>query len=127
MPSRKTNRTGKPSRKRGPAYSPEQPVAGFYRIRLKRGGPFVALQIWLGPILDPDTGEEMENRGFRWQARLNGNALVPIGDYWPARARDRITESEHDKICRLSATMDPAHPFYDPLRNVDRLKSPMPF
>jgi len=125
--SPKRQRRGKPSRKAGAAYSPELPVAGFYRIRLKQGGPFVALQIWLGPVLDPDTGEEMEGRGFRWQARLNGHELVPLGDFWPARVRDRITQEEHQKLCALSATMDDAHPFFDPLRKADRLKSPMPF
>jgi hypothetical protein len=120
-------RKGAATRKAGTPGAPDVPLIGFYRFRLKRGGPFVALQIWLGPVLDPDTGEEMEGRGWRYQARLNGSELVPVGDYWPSRCRDRISEAEYAKLCRLSATMDPEHPFYDPLRAVDPLKSPMPF
>ena len=120
-------RRGVPACKLGPAYSPEQPVAGCYRIRLRKGGPFAALRIWLGPTLDPETGEEMENRGYRWQARLNGSELVPIGDHWPGCARDPISEGEHDRLCQLSRTMDPDHPFFDPKKPINRLKSPMPF
>ena len=123
----RTKRRGKGSRKAGPAFNPDIPAAGCYRIRLKKGGPFAALRIWLGPPLDPDTGEEMENRPWRWQARLNGAELVPPANFWPGCARDSITEEEHNRLCALSATMDPAHPFYDPLRKVDRLKSPVPF
>jgi hypothetical protein len=127
MPNRHSNRRGKPSRKTGPAYHPDIPTAGYYRARLRRDGPFIALQFWLGPPIDPDTGEPMENRPLRWQCRLNGSQLVPITDFWPGCAADPIDKDEFDRICRLSRTMDPDHPFYDPSRAIDRLKSPMPF
>ena len=125
--NKRTNRRGVASRKAGPAYSPDLPAAGVYRVRLRKGGPFAALRIWLGPPLDPETNEPMEARPVRWQARLIGVQLVPVEDYWPACASAPISEAEHAKLCALSATMDPEHPFYDPFRKVDRLKSPMPF
>src|SRR5436190_17844346 len=125
--SRYSNRKGKPAPPRGPAYDPETPAPGFYRIRLNRSGPFVAVRIWLGHPVDPDTGEELSERGMRWQCQLNGVQFVPIEDYWPGCARVPISEAEHARICQLSATMNPLHPYYDPRRQMDRLKSPMPF
>lgn len=120
-------RKGKPAKPRGPSYDTETPVEGCYRIRLTRGGPFVAVRIWHGPPIDPDTGEEMEDRGERWQCRVNGSRLVPVEDYWPSVGRNPISEAEHRRIVRLSRTMDPRHPHYDPKRMIDRLHSPMPF
>lgn len=126
-PERYSNRKGKPAADRGPAYCPDTPVPGCYRIQLRKGGPFVGLRIWLGHPRDPDTGEEMSERGMRWQCQLNGVEMVPVEDFWPGCARVPIGEAEHARICHLSRTMDARHPFYDPRRPINRLKSPMPF
>lgn len=125
--SRYQNRRGKPAAPRGAAYSTETPVPGCYRIRLTKGGPFVALRIWLGPPIDPATGDEVPERGMRWQCRLNGIQLVPVEDFWPGCAKHPITAHEYARICRLSRTMDPKHPFFDPKRRVNRLAAPVPF
>jgi len=110
----------------GPAFDPDVPSAGFYRYRLRRGGPFVALRYWLGPPLDPETGEEMD-RSPRWQCRLNGTELVPVERYWPQCARDPIDQREHDRLCELHRTLDEASPYYDARRPFDRLTNPLPF
>lgn len=125
--SRYENRRGKPAPPQGEAYSTETPVAGCYRIRLTKGGPFVALRIWLGHPIDPATGEELTERGLRWQCRLNGTEFVPVEDYWPGCAKHRISPHEYARICRLSRTMDPKHPFYDPKRPINRMAAPVPF
>jgi hypothetical protein len=124
---RYANRRGKPAPPRGEAYSTETPVEGCYRIRLTRGGPFVAVRIWFGPPLDPETGKEMAERGDRWQCRINGSRLVPIDRMWPYVARQPISEAEHRKLVRLSRTMDPKHAFYDPTKAINRLVAPVPF
>jgi hypothetical protein len=122
----RTNRKPRPFVDRGPAYNPDIPTAGCYRHKLRRGGPPVALRFWLGPPIDPDTGEEMD-RSPRWQCRLNGTELVPVDRFWPDCARFPISLAEHDRLCRLSATLDPASPYYDPRRAIDPLKTPLPF
>lgn len=122
-----TNRQGQRAAERGPSYDPDTPVPGCYRIRLTKGGPPVALRIWLGPSIDPATGEEVQERGFRWQCCVNDAERVPVEDYWPGCARDPITREEHDRIARESRTLDAGSHFYDPRRPIDRLSAPLPF
>lgn len=127
QPQRYENRRGKPLPVRSDTYSSETPVAGCYRIRLVKGGPFVALRIYLDHPTDPVTGERLTERGMRWQARLNGTELVPVEDFWPACAKHPISQREYARICRLSRTMNPKHPFYDPRRAINRMVAPVPF
>jgi hypothetical protein len=51
-------------------------VAGFYKRRLVRGGPWVPVRLWYGPPNDPVTGEELD-RSHRWQALVNGEEADP--------------------------------------------------
>ena len=62
---------------RGEAHDPETPTPGFYRIRKVKGGPFVAVRVWLWHPVDPLTGEELTERGMRWQCQLNGYEFCP--------------------------------------------------
>lgn len=110
---------------RGPSYDPDAPVAGFYRIRQRRGAPPSAIRIWLGPSIDPATGAEVEERGDRWQCSLNGER-VPLEQHWPGCARDPIDQAEHDRILEASRTMDPDDHFYDPKKSIDLLRAPVP-
>jgi hypothetical protein len=110
-----------------PSHDPDIPTPGCYRIRMARGGPPVALRIWLGPSIDPATGEEVSERGFRWQCAINGGQRVPFEDYWPGCGRDPISREEHDRIVAESRTMDEASHFYDPRRRIDPLRAPLPF
>lgn len=125
--NRYSNRLGQAAAGAALAYDPEIPTPGCYRIRLARGGPPVALRIWLGPSIDPATGEEVTERGFRWQCAINGGGRVPVEDYWPGCARDPISRAEHDRIAAESRTMDEASHFYDPRRRIDPLHAPTPF
>ena len=107
----------------GPSYDPDLPVAGCYEIKLVKGGPPVALRIWYGPPLDPETRLEMD-RAPRWNAMLNGVQVVAVERFWPECARQPISAARHDFITLESITQDPASPFYDPLKPIDRLAVP---
>lgn len=116
-----SNRIGTNAR-RGASHDPERPTPGFYRIALRSGAPASAIRIWLGR---PD-GEEPTERPLLWQATLNG-AAVDVFQYWPACAREPISQEEHDRIAQRNATQDPDSPFYDVRRPVDRLTAQLPF
>lgn len=126
MTKPKSRRTPRPPVDRGPAYNPDTPVAGCYRLRLTRAGPPVALRYYFGLPRDPDTGEELD-RAPRWLCRVNDQQFVPVEWYWPRCAREPISEGEHARLAALNATLDPESPYYDPRRPIDRLKTPMPF
>ena len=126
MAERYASRLGARAPSRGPALDPEAPEPGCYRVRLRRDAPDSALRIWLGPSLDPLTGEEMLERPLHWQCALNGQR-VPVEDYWPGCARDRISREEHDRIVSRNATLDEASPFYDPKRSIDLWTAPPPW
>lgn len=120
------NRRGVNSRRAGPTFDPDLPVAGHYRIKLVRDGPPVALAIWFGAPLDPVTLDPLD-RAPAWFAQVNGGPPQPASWYWPECARQPISQAEHDRIVNRSATLDPTSPWYDPLRPIDRLKTPVPF
>jgi len=115
-----------PRADRGPALDPDIPVPGFYRIRLIRGGPYCALRIWLGAAIDPATGLEVEERGYRWQCAVNGQR-VPFEDHWPGCARDPISKQEYERILAESRTMDGRSAFFDPRRRIDLMTAPPAF
>jgi hypothetical protein len=121
------HRTGGVRAKSGPAFDPDEPVRGYFKTRLVKGGPPVALLIWFGQPLDPETGELMD-RAPRWFARINGTAeVVEASRFWPDCARDPISFAEYRHICERSATLDPSDPYFDPRKPVDRSLTPPPF
>jgi hypothetical protein len=122
---RYSNRHGERAPSRGPAFDSEAPVVGCFRVVLRKGAPASAIRIWLGHPIDPDTGEEMTERGYRWQAELNG-APVDLYNYWPACAREPISRHEHDRIVERNRTMDADSPFYDARKPVDLRSAPPP-
>jgi hypothetical protein len=119
-------RKGKPAPPRGRSYDPDIPVAGYYQIKLRKGGPPVALRFWFGPPVDRDTLETLD-RSPGWFCTINGADVVEAAYFWPECARQPISIAEYHRISRLSRTLDRASPFYDPLRPIDRLRAPMPF
>jgi hypothetical protein len=101
------------------------PSPGCYRVRLRAGAPDSAVRIWLGHGVDPETGEEMLDRPFLWQASVNGQR-VPLEQCWPGCAREPISREEHDRIATRNMTMDEESPFYDPRRPIDLFTAPPP-
>lgn len=78
-----------------------QPVAGFYRMRLRGGAVKSAIRVWFGPPHDPVTGEELD-RFWRWQATADGEP-ADFDRIWPACATDVLTESEYTFLIRRRA------------------------
>lgn len=105
----------------------DTPVAGFYRVRLVRGGPWVAVRIWYGPPHDPETGEEMD-RSWRWQATRDGK-VADIDRVWPWCGANPITEAEYQSLTDRAAYVrafshDDVHA--QPSRRIDLLSAPVP-
>lgn len=108
------------------AYDAAVPTAGYYRMRLVRGGIFVAVRIWHGPPHDPVTGDEMD-RGWRWQATCNGK-YIDLDRVWPKCGWEPIDEAEHDYLSRLQSWATkhaPSSPQADPTRRIDLLSAPI--
>lgn len=120
------HRRGAPAIDRGPAYDPECPAPGCYRVQICRGAPDSAVRIWLGHSIDPATGEEMTERSYHWQCELNGER-VPLDRCWPGCARAPISREAHDELVARNRTMDSESPFYDPRRPIDLNRAPSPF
>lgn len=109
-------------------FSPDEPVAGFYRFRFRRGAHPVGIRIWFGPPHDPETGEEMD-RSHRWQAEANGE-YVELDRVWPRCAREPIDQGEHDHLVSLQRWGEenvPEGPQANPHKAVDLLTAPLPF
>ena len=106
----------------------EEPVAGFYRGKLRSKGALCGFRIWHGLPLDPITGEEMD-RSPRWQAHANGE-YVEIDDVWPYGAQLIITEREYNKFCQQQTwarQYAPDSALADPKRKSNHLSSPLYF
>lgn len=94
------DRTAVPRPVRG-AIDVSQPVAGYYRFRLRSGGVYGGVRVWYGPPLDPVTGEELD-RSWRWQAAFNGEP-VDLDRVWPMCARIPITEAAYCAYVKRTA------------------------
>lgn len=106
----------------------EEPVAGFYRGKLRSKGALVGFRIWYGAPLDPLTGEEMD-RSHRWQCLCN-DEYVEIEDVWPYGAQLIITEREYNKFCqqqKWALQYAPDSALANPRRKSDPLTAPLYF
>lgn len=86
----------------------EDPQCGFYRMRKVRGGPWVAVEIWLEQQIDDETGELVADEKLR--AIQNGEPVNPafIWTYCrPIRAEeyDALTGARSDMEATMKATM----------------------
>lgn len=111
------------------AYDPDIPTPGFYRYRLRHGGMPVAVHVFLGPIVDPDTGEAMLDRGHAWQATVNGRP-VDLYSVWPRCAREPINEREAaylTELQRWGERNDPDGFHANPHKKIDLLQAPLPW
>lgn len=104
------------------------PVAGFYRMRLRSGGVPVGIRIWYGPPHDPVTGEELD-RSHRWQAHCNGEP-IDLDRVWPNCGGTPITEIDYNRHCQKQGWARehvPTDALADPRRKADHLSTPMMF
>lgn len=61
-------------------------------------GPKEPCRIWLGPPLDPQTGDELD-RSHVWNAMVSAQPR-DIDEIWPFVAGDKITDEEYDDMLR---------------------------
>ena len=80
-------------------------MPGFYRVKLVKGGPWVAVRIWLGEPRDPVTGDLLD-RSPRHQAVRNA-IECDVWQVWPNCCGEPISEEEYHKLL--------ANPPIDPL------------
>ena len=105
----------------------DEPIAGFYRVKMMRHGPWVPVRIWYGPPHDPDTGEEMD-RSWRWQAERNGEP-ADIARLWPWCGKDPISEQEYWFLINRAEHarhFRPDDPHANPRQSIDLLSAPIP-
>lgn len=113
------------NRKGLPSFDINIPVAGFYKTKLVRGGPWVPVYLWFGCPHDPDTGEELD-RSPRWQAERLGR-LVPVDAVWPFCALHPIDQAEHNFLLadhRWHVQYKPDAPQAMPRSKIDLTKLP---
>jgi len=110
--------------------------AGFYRVRLIRGGLWVGVEFWHGPPR-LDDGEE-QDRSPRWCVSVDGRTTRPVVDEegnrtgqreyldpdetWPYACGNPISRHEFDFLARRrqwALEHDPAHPAAQPHRPID--------
>ena len=113
-----------------------KPEPGFYRVRLIRGGPWVAARISYGPPPDPETGEPLDRSWF-WTVEIDGQLYADPSPSWRRAGVDRvwlfgekITEAEYDYLLAMrhhAVTHEPALPAAQPDKPVDLLRVPTPF
>lgn len=86
---------------RGPTVGLE-PVPGYYRTRLVRGGQEVPAFVWFGPPLDPETGRPLD-RAHRLQCRVAGEDVDPY-EVWPMRP---VSREEYRQLVDAMRDGDP--------------------
>lgn len=108
-------------------FDPDKPIAGFYKMRLRRDGAFCAIRIWHGAPRDPIDGTILD-RSLRWQATCNGKP-IDLERVWPKCADKRIEEAEARHLVALQRWgRDAGHAdLADPTRKINPLKSPLMF
>ncbi len=102
--------------------STDQPVPGFYSVRLRRGAaPCVAEIRWEQP-LDPVTGETLD-RSYRYTVRINGVFFYDDATLWKVhdygRPISRVVHDNHIDRARWALRYDPENPICNPLRRAD--------
>lgn len=113
---------------RAVGFDPDEPIAGYYRMRLRSGAAFCGIRIWHGAPLDPVTGEEMD-RSHRWQAQANGEP-IDLERVWPKCAADPVDEAEYQYLTSVHAWAKenaPNSPQANPMRRINPLTAPTPF
>lgn len=113
-----------------------RPEPGFYRVRLVRGGPWVAAQIILAPTPDPWVPDNPMDRPCYWSVVVNGEPsklteMVPDKDVWKVYEwGERIDRETYDLMlaqAEWDRKYDPASPLANPDKRVDLRSAPVIF
>ena len=113
----------------------DKPQPGLFKMRLVRGGPWVAARIFYEPATDPLTGEALD-RSYYWRATIDGRLIKePSTDPFEADV-DRvwiygrpIDQAEFDHLSGVSTWAkehSPTSPEAEPGKAVNLLTVPIP-
>jgi hypothetical protein len=106
----------------------DQPVAGHYRQRLVKRGPWVPVLIWHGP---PIVDGEVLDRSWRWCVAINGETFrwidgnpepIDVWDAWPECSGQPIDRDEYQfmiRRVRWAREHAPDHWAANPYRPID--------
>ena len=109
-------------------FNPDEPVEGWYRLKLVSGAVFVAVHIRFGAPLDPIDGSELD-RAPCWQATANGEQ-ISLGRVWPKCASEPIDKAEADYLIAAADWAKknaPDSAFANPRRRINPLTAATPF
>lgn len=107
----------------------DQPVAGWYAVRIVKNGPKIAARLWFGPPNDPLPPHEPLDRSPRWQAERGGQECL-LEDLWPFCHASPITEAEYRHLLAVQAWAtehSPHAPEATPGKAIDMLTAPCPW
>lgn len=111
----------------------DEPVAGYYKVRLVKGGPFVGVRLYYG---QPEIDGEPQDRAPRWCAVVDGRTTyvekghdgyrctIPLDPFsvWPWCGRWPISEADYrymvDKS-RWAKAHSPDRPEAAPREKID--------
>ena len=100
----------------------DRPTSGHYKLKRVRGGPWVAVRIWLdADRRDPDFPEYALDRSPVWRAERDGRE-VEIAQVWPFASNHPIDVDEYRYLlsdARHARLFRPGAPEANPEQAVD--------
>lgn len=96
-----------------------EPMCGYYRRRLVRGGVWVPVAIWLEQEIDPDTGDLLADEVMR--CAVAGREADPH-EQWTYIAGQPIPHAEYEYLVanqKWAAEYAPESPAAQPGRKID--------
>ena len=94
----------------------DEPAAGFYKIKIIRGGPWLGVRIWYDDDpRDPDFPDIPLDRAHIWRAERDGRE-VDVSAVWPFAANHPIDAAEYAYLLGDAAHARAHRPF-DPEAN----------
>ena len=107
-----------------PVHDEAQP--GWYKRKLVRGGPFVAVEIWMEQLVD-DAGDLVAPEELRCE--VDGSPADPH-DLWTYVCDNPISQAEFRHMRSLAAWVkahSPDEPVANPREPINLLRAPIPF
>jgi len=104
----------------------DDPQPGYYRRKLVKGGPWVAVRIWLVEMVDKETGELTADSYLCCD--VDGKPADP-NDQWSYCCDQAITIDDYNHMMRVSRyakARDPREPLARPNQKIDLMTVPFP-